>query len=68
MGPGGRMSAFSWTLMVGGVGLMGTIETISVSAARGPSGAAIVYAATWLAVWLLAECRIQRLPAARSGR
>ena len=68
MGPGGRMSAFSWTLIVGSVGLAGTIEAVSIGAARGPSSAAVVYAATWLAVWLLAECRMQRLPAARAGR
>lgn len=67
MGPGGRMSAFSWTLMVGSVGLAGTAEAISISAERAPSSAAIVYAATWLTVWLLAEWRMHRLPEARIG-
>ncbi len=68
MGPGGRMSAFSWTLMVGGVGLAGTVEAISLGAARGPGRAAAVYALTWVAVWLLAECRLQRLAGAASGQ
>ena len=54
--------------MVGGVGLAGTIEAISTGAARGPGSAAVVYAATWLTVWLLAECRLHRLPAARSSQ
>ena len=62
------MSAFNWTLMVSALGLAGTVEAVSLSAARSSDSAAVVYAATWLAVWLLAERRQRCLPDAASVR
>ena len=63
----GPVSAFNWTLMVAALGLGGTVEAVSLSAAQASDSAAVVYAVTWLAVWLFAERR-QRLPNAADER
>lgn len=67
MGEGCRVSALIWTLMIGAVGLFGTVETVVLDARRSLGGAAFAYAAGWVAVWLLAEHRIRR-PAALPAR